>query len=392
MSLKSPKSLKKDELMLVAEELGLVIPSRAKIVTLKTLIESSEVYGSDAEFVQNVIDNILEEKKIQREKQKSENKIRLEIIKLSQLEAELALANTRNVLLQNQNVETDTSSRNMENLIKSVKILTISVPTKAESFNLFFQSIEWAFGTKQVPEDLKAEILLNIVIEKGVMQKSVEPEIVSVGKAHHPMIHFPKQNKVLSKIENGDAERNAILQCQDVTIPRYCFLDCVNQQAEVHVFCDASPSAYGTVVYFRYCENNVNDRVSFIMSKSRVSPLKKLMLPQLELMAMVIGARVGNYLKSVFKDKIGRIVFWSESCIALHWVKGSAKRWKQFVANRVVEIQDRSSPSDWYYCSSEDNPAHLLTRGISTEKLVLHEKWCSGPIWLRKSFESWPNQ
>ncbi|KFM71288.1 hypothetical protein X975_00963, partial [Stegodyphus mimosarum] len=178
----------------------------------------------------------------------------------------------------------------------------------------------------------------------------------------------------------------------EVTIPRYCFLGCKNEQAEVHVFCDASPSAYGTVVYFRYCENNANYRVSFIMSKSRVSPLKKLTLPRLELMAMVIGARVGNYLKSVFKDKIGRIVFWSDSCIALYWVKGSAKRWKQFVANRVVEIQDRSSPSDWYYCPSEDNPADLLTRGISAEKLVLHEKWWSGPIWLRKSFESWPNQ
>ncbi|XP_035211551.1 uncharacterized protein LOC118185757 isoform X1 [Stegodyphus dumicola] len=175
----------------------------------------------------------------------------------------------------------------------------------------------------------------------------------------------------------------------DVTIPRYCFLDCENEQSEVHVFCDASPSAYGTVVYFRYCENNGNYRVSFIMSKSRVSPLKKLTLPRLELMAMVIGARVGNYLKSVFKDKIGRILFWSDSCIALHWVKGSAKRWKQFVANRVVEIQERSSPSDWYYCPSDDNLADLLIRGILAEKLVLNEKWWSGPICLRKCFESW---
>lgn len=183
-----------------------------------------------------------------------------------------------------------------------------------------------------------------------------------------------------------------IRELVDVAIPRYCFLNCENEEAEVHIFCDASLSAYGAVGYFRYCENSGNYRVSFIMSKSRVAPLKKLTLPRLELMALVIGSRVGTYLKSVFKDKIGRIVFWSDSCIALYWVKGSAKRWKQFVANRVVEIQDKSSPSEWCYCPSEDNPADLLTRGISAENLVLNEKWWSGPIWLQKDRESWPKQ
>ena len=162
------KSLKKDELKLVAEELGLNIPSGAKVIDLKNLIENSDIYTKDFEFVQSVIDNILDDKKLQSEREKSENEIKLELekIKLSQVQAELELANLRKEAPKALNSEADSSSQNIENLIKSVKTLTIAIPTKAESFNLFFQSIEKAFRTKKVPEDLKAEILLNILGEK----------------------------------------------------------------------------------------------------------------------------------------------------------------------------------------------------------------------------------
>jgi len=56
-------NLKKDELAKLAEELGLSVPAKAKVVELKTLIETSDLYKKDAEFVSNLIDNILEEKK-----------------------------------------------------------------------------------------------------------------------------------------------------------------------------------------------------------------------------------------------------------------------------------------------------------------------------------------
>ena len=117
----SVKTLKKDDLKLVAEELGLTVPKGAKVIDLKNLIENSEVYERDVEFVQNVIDNILEESKTKIERQKSENEIKLELekIKLAQLEAELALADARSrELPQNQNSESNSSSLNIENLVE----------------------------------------------------------------------------------------------------------------------------------------------------------------------------------------------------------------------------------------------------------------------------------
>ncbi|GBN77065.1 hypothetical protein AVEN_119549-1 [Araneus ventricosus] len=61
MSLKL--NLRKDELIAIAEEMGLTVPDKAKVVDLKSLIESSDVYKDDIEFVRSLIDNILEEKR-----------------------------------------------------------------------------------------------------------------------------------------------------------------------------------------------------------------------------------------------------------------------------------------------------------------------------------------
>ena len=100
-----------------------------------------------------------------------------------------------------------------------------------------------------------------------------------------------------------------------------------------------------------------------VMSKSRVAPLKKLTLQQLELMAAVVGARLAFYLRNQLK--ITRTVYWSDSQIVIHWLS-STKELKQFVKNRVIEIRKSTSNSTWNYCPSSDNPADLLTRGVDT--------------------------
>lgn len=45
--------------------------------------------------------------------------------------------------------------------------MTLDVPNKPDLWNLFFESLERAFETKSVPENLKAEILLNLLGDKS---------------------------------------------------------------------------------------------------------------------------------------------------------------------------------------------------------------------------------
>lgn len=169
---------KKDELRAIAEELKLIIPDNAKILDLRKLIQESDIYNSDKESYQTIVDSVLEEireseNKLKQEKLESENKLEIERLKLLQLEKELELIKLRDQLSEsetrslNNDNQTIPTEHSVESLIKSVKTLTIPVPQRAESFNLFFQSIEKAFKTKNVPEKLKPEILLNILGEKA---------------------------------------------------------------------------------------------------------------------------------------------------------------------------------------------------------------------------------
>ncbi|GFV32414.1 DUF1758 domain-containing protein [Trichonephila clavipes] len=160
---------KKDELRSIAEELKFVVPDNAKVLDLRELIQESEIYKNDKEMYQAIVDCVLEE--INDRRNENENRLEIEKNQLSQLEKELEIAKLhnqsgKNVPLQNEN-QLITTEGNIESVIKSIKTLTIPVPLRAESFNLFFQSIEKAFKTKDIPEKLKPEILLNILGEKA---------------------------------------------------------------------------------------------------------------------------------------------------------------------------------------------------------------------------------
>ncbi|GFU49126.1 integrase catalytic domain-containing protein [Trichonephila clavipes] len=85
-------NLKKDELISVAVEMGLVIPSKAKIIDLKRLIESSALYKNDIEFVRSLVENALEKSKQKAERNEREAEIQLEKYKLSQIKKQLELA------------------------------------------------------------------------------------------------------------------------------------------------------------------------------------------------------------------------------------------------------------------------------------------------------------
>ncbi|GFX74829.1 DUF1758 domain-containing protein [Trichonephila clavipes] len=134
---------------------------------------SSEIFETDKEFLQSVIDGVLAEKaaKIEQEKFKLESekaKIEFEKIKLEQLKKELELTNAKCKLspAQEKSEHFESVPSDIENLIKSIKTLTIPVPSNTEAYNLFFQSLEKAFKTKNVEDKFKAEILLNMLGEK----------------------------------------------------------------------------------------------------------------------------------------------------------------------------------------------------------------------------------
>ena len=60
---------------------------------------------------------------------------------------------------------------------------------------------------------------------------------------------------------------------------------------DLHVFADASERGFGAIGYLRF-ENDSGVVVSFVMANFRVTPLKLVMTPQLELYAEVMATRL----------------------------------------------------------------------------------------------------
>ena len=58
-----------------------------------------------------------------------------------------------------------------------------------------------------------------------------------------------------------------------------------------------------------------------------------------------------------------------------------------FVANRVSEIHDKSSPSEWQHIRSKDNLADLISRGCTPDQLMQANIWWEGPPWLKENKE-----
>lgn len=156
---------------------------------------------------------------------------------------------------------------------------------------------------------------------------------------------------------------------------------------DLHFFSDASMKAYGTIIF----ATNYVDSPTFLLSKARVSPLKERSLPQLELTAIWVAAKLNNYVKTTMSHiKINNSYLWTDSEVALQWVKNDNSK-LVYVKNRVADIKSLVSATKLMYLPTEDNPADLLTRGITKQKLTNSECWFKGPDWLN-SKNDWPEQ
>jgi len=85
------------------------------------------------------------------------------------------------------------------------------------------------------------------------------------------------------------------------------------------------------------------------------------------------------------------IHMWTDSQITLYWIydlKQSTQS-KPFIANWVSEIKETFPSTVWTYVPTSENPADLLTRGISTQQLKDSQLCLHGPLWLT-SPDQWP--
>ena len=131
------------------------------------------------------------------------------------------------------------------------------------------------------------------------------------------------------------------------------------KKVELHHFSDASQNGYGQCSYLRLTDDNDRIHCSLVMGKSRVTPLKPVTIPRLELTAAVVASKIGCVLRKELEYEEVKETYWTDSKTVLGYINNDARRFHVFVGNRVQEIRDKTSPDQWNYIGTKDNPADL---------------------------------
>ena len=178
--------------------------------------------------------------------------------------------------------------------------------------------------------------------------------------------------------------RNDLLLLNDLKVQR-CLTPAGFEQVksiELHHFSDASTTGYGQCSYLRLVNSKNEVHCAFIMGKSRVSPLKPITIPRLELSAALVSVKVSSTLHNELDYDSIVDVFWTDSKVVLGYINNDARRFHVFVANRVQQIRDSTSPDQSKYVNTDENPADDASRGLSAQQLNENCRWLNGPSFL----------
>ncbi|XP_058827423.1 uncharacterized protein LOC131687359 [Topomyia yanbarensis] len=163
------------------------------------------------------------------------------------------------------------------------------------------------------------------------------------------------------------------------------------EEVQLHIFADASETAYGCVAYFRAI---VRGKVvcSLVMSRAKVAPLKQLSIPRLELLAAVLAARLARTIEQNHNFTISRVVFWIDAEVVLSWIRSDQRRYKQFVGFRIGEILSLTKLTDWRWVPTRLNVADLVTKWGKGLEIHPNSPWVRGQQFLYDSVEKWPKR
>ena len=148
-------------------------------------------------------------------------------------------------------------------------------------------------------------------------------------------------------VEKWRSWKEELLHVHKIKIRRYFAIGLAKDAGiELHAFGDTSPKAFGSSVYVRVQDVTGQVKAALLITKSRIAPVKKITLPRLELLAAIVNSRLLRFIVDSLNNlKISRVLHWTDSSIALHWIQRPNVPWKSFIANRVSEITSTWEPS-----------------------------------------------
>ena len=166
--------------------------------------------------------------------------------------------------------------------------------------------------------------------------------------------------------------------------------DAANLDISTIDFGDASNKLACAAIYARFLKKDGTFSCQLVFSRSKIIP-DGLSQPRAELFAATINVHTGEIVRRSLQCK--ERVKLTDSQVVLHWINNHDKPVKQWVRNRVVEINRYTEPSEWMYVSSKDMIADLGTRRVNDINLVDPDStWINGYDWMKVDVINFPTK
>ena len=106
-----------------------------------------------------------------------------------------------------------------------------------------------------------------------------------------------------------------------------------------------------------------------------------------------MGAKLSKFIETQIALTKVKTMLWTDSAVALSWIRSESRSLKPFVANRVSSIQELTDNDQWHHIDGKDNPADLASRGFSVQELLKPDNiWFMGPTMLNQEQVEFPTQ
>ena len=166
---------------------------------------------------------------------------------------------------------------------------------------------------------------------------------------------------------------NQVALIDQIKIPRWSGFN-PSAQIELHGFADASMKAYAAVVHLRVCLENVS-HVRIIQAKTKVSPIKTISIPKLELCGAALLSVLMSKVRKALKLPNCSIHLWTDSTDVLYWLNDHPSRWVTYIVKRCSSIKSSVPEATWHHVRTNDNPADLASRGVEVQDLLHSFLW-----------------
>ena len=167
-------------------------------------------------------------------------------------------------------------------------------------------------------------------------------------------------------------------------------VDAVSLDIETIDIADASENLACSAIYARFKRQNGTYSCHMIFARSKILP-ENITVPRAELTAAHLNATTAHVVKLSLGPLHKKCIKLTDSQVALQWISNSQKTLKQWVRNRVIEINRLSDRSLWRHIDRKHMIADMGTRkGAKICDVSDDSVWINGLEWMKKDFSEFP--